>query len=142
MADYVLYHWGVKGQKWGVRRYQKKNGSLTPAGKKRRREMSDDAKAVKDIRKKKVYEMSNAELRKLNERQQLENQHRGLNPSLVKKGLKFMASAAVVTGTVLTLHSNAGKLVSLGKTACDKFVDKHGADILLAALDRKLGPLG
>lgn len=30
-----LYHHGVKGQKWGVRRYQNKDGSLTPAGKKR-----------------------------------------------------------------------------------------------------------
>lgn len=28
-----LYHHGVKGQKWGVRRYQNKNGSLTAAGK-------------------------------------------------------------------------------------------------------------
>lgn len=33
-----LYHWGVKGMKWGVRRYQNKDGSLTPAGKKRYRE--------------------------------------------------------------------------------------------------------
>ena len=30
-----LYHFGIKGQKWGVRRYQKKDGSLTNAGKKR-----------------------------------------------------------------------------------------------------------
>lgn len=30
-----LIHHGVKGQKWGVRRYQNKDGSLTPAGKKR-----------------------------------------------------------------------------------------------------------
>lgn len=30
-----LYHWGVKGMKWGVRRYQDKDGSLTAAGKKR-----------------------------------------------------------------------------------------------------------
>lgn len=30
-----LTHYGVKGQKWGVRRYQNKDGSLTPAGKKR-----------------------------------------------------------------------------------------------------------
>lgn len=30
-----LYHWGIKGMKWGVRRYQNKDGSLTPAGKKR-----------------------------------------------------------------------------------------------------------
>lgn len=34
--EYELYHHGVKGQKWGVRRYQNKDGSLTPAGKKRR----------------------------------------------------------------------------------------------------------
>ena len=30
-----LYHWGIKGQKWGQRRYQNKDGSLTPAGQKR-----------------------------------------------------------------------------------------------------------
>lgn len=30
-----LYHHGIKGQRWGVRRYQYTDGSLTPAGKKR-----------------------------------------------------------------------------------------------------------
>lgn len=30
-----LYHWGIKGMKWGIRRYQNKDGSLTPAGQKR-----------------------------------------------------------------------------------------------------------
>ena len=39
--DYILnpngelYHWGTKGMKWGQRRYQNKDGSLTAAGKKR-----------------------------------------------------------------------------------------------------------
>lgn len=35
MQTSELYHYGVKGQKWGVRRYQYADGSLTPAGKKR-----------------------------------------------------------------------------------------------------------
>lgn len=33
--DLYLAHHGVKGQKWGVRRYQNPDGSLTPEGKKR-----------------------------------------------------------------------------------------------------------
>lgn len=36
-----LYHHGVKGQKWGVRRYQNKDGSLTLAGKKRALKMQN-----------------------------------------------------------------------------------------------------
>jgi hypothetical protein len=39
-----LYHWGIKGQKWGIRRYQNKDGSLTPAGKKRYGDDSDSPK--------------------------------------------------------------------------------------------------
>lgn len=30
-----LYHHGIKGQKWGVRRYQYTDGTYTPAGRKR-----------------------------------------------------------------------------------------------------------
>lgn len=30
-----LYHWGIKGMKWGVRRYQNADGTLTAAGRKR-----------------------------------------------------------------------------------------------------------
>ena len=35
MSDMVLIHHGIKGMKWGVRRYQNTDGSLTAAGKKR-----------------------------------------------------------------------------------------------------------
>ena len=35
-CDYnSIYHHGIKGQKWGIRRYQNEDGSLTPAGQKR-----------------------------------------------------------------------------------------------------------
>ena len=36
MDNNSLIHWGVRGMRWGVRRYQNKDGSLTAAGKKRR----------------------------------------------------------------------------------------------------------
>ena len=33
--NYFLYHHGIEGQRWGIRRYQNKDGSLTKAGEKR-----------------------------------------------------------------------------------------------------------
>ena len=48
-----LYHHGVKGQRWGVRRYQNKDGSLTNAGKKRYKAMNGDfVKQYKEYYKK------------------------------------------------------------------------------------------
>ena len=35
MDNNSLMHFGIKGMRWGVRRYQNKDGSLTPAGKKK-----------------------------------------------------------------------------------------------------------
>ena len=53
MGDYIytsdgeLYHWGVKGMKWGVRRYQNKDGSLTAAGEKRYNDIESSGKKSK-----------------------------------------------------------------------------------------------
>lgn len=54
MNETTLQHWGIKGMKWGVRRYQNKDGTLTAAGKKRMyREMFDDES--KDLKERKKY---------------------------------------------------------------------------------------
>lgn len=46
-----LWHWGVKGMKWGVRRYQNADGSLTDAGKRRySTDVAANAKKKKDNR--------------------------------------------------------------------------------------------
>lgn len=51
MSNNELYHYGVKGMKWGVRRYQNKDGTLTAAGKNRYdRDVRDNNAKVKDKR--------------------------------------------------------------------------------------------
>ena len=48
-----LYHHGIKGQKWGVRRFQNKDGSLTPAGERRYDEPNKGREKTHKIPKKK-----------------------------------------------------------------------------------------
>ena len=45
-----IYHYGVIGMKWGVRRYQNEDGSLTDAGKKKYSTM-DPNKLNKKLKK-------------------------------------------------------------------------------------------
>lgn len=61
-----LMHWGIKGMKWGVRRYQNKDGSLTPAGRKRYAQEMAKLKEEEKIAKNKLR--TQAKLNKLEEK--------------------------------------------------------------------------
>lgn len=55
MENHQLYHHGIKNMRWGIRRYQNKDGTLTPAGKKRyakqQAENLEKARAAKAAKK-------------------------------------------------------------------------------------------
>lgn len=68
MENNELQHWGVKGMKWGVRRYQNKDGTLTPAGKKRYAEEMNRLKKEEQILKNK--QRTKAQLDKLSAKEQ------------------------------------------------------------------------
>lgn len=86
-----LFHWGVLGMKWGVRRANRRAAAQA--------RQSEDHKTVAGLRKKKVSEMSNDELKKLTTRLQLEKQLKDLSASDIGPGKKF----------VTEVLSNAGK---------------------------------
>lgn len=63
MTENELRHHGIIGQKWGVRRFQNPDGSLTAAGKKRY--VTDDGKHLTEAGQKKDAKLITKELNKL-----------------------------------------------------------------------------
>lgn len=92
-----LFHHGIKGQKWGIRRFQNPDGSLTPEGKLR---YNSDG-SIKDPAK-----MTDEELRKANQRMVAEQQFQQLTgttqpgramtrDNAIKIGATFVGTAAL-----------------------------------------------
>ena len=62
--DNELYHHGIQGQKWGVRRYQNKDGSLTSAGRKRYGDGDENVTFIKKVKDKYVARKKEKEAEK------------------------------------------------------------------------------
>lgn len=79
MNNAELYHHGVKGQRWGIRRYQNKDGSLTAYGKKRY--AKELAKLEAEKKRVRQYEQTAKKMSKLDDmRKDLDERKKALKP--------------------------------------------------------------
>lgn len=115
-----LYHYGKKGMRWGIRRYQNKDGSLTPAGKKRYGDLHEDYLNAHDG--KSVKQMSTKELKARNDRLQQEQNYERLTKktNVGKKAITAFISTAGTIGGVITAY---GTYKALANNGIDKIGD-------------------
>lgn len=104
-----LAHAGVKGMKWGVRKDRRSSDSISTSA----------------LRKKGASGMSNSELKRVNERLNLERNFNKMNPTVFKtgkaltKGVLGLATAGV--GVYNLYNSPAGKAaMTVGKNILKK----------------------
>lgn len=72
-----LMHWGILGMRWGIRRYQNKDGTLTPAGKRRLKNNSNLNQ--NKSKNKKIQNVSNTERVKMMSDEELRDKYNRLN---------------------------------------------------------------
>lgn len=113
-----LKHFGILGMKWGVRRGR--NVSSRFGKRKSTKGWSDDAKEANKLKKKSVSQLSNSELKKINERMNLEKNYKSLSKRDVSKGWAYVATASAMTGTVVGLYNNSSTLINIGKKVVGK----------------------
>lgn len=102
-----LKHYGVPGMRWGVRK---------------KRVASEDSIKTSNIRKKKIYEMTNQELQTANNRLQLERNYKQLTQR--KSGIKKGISAFIKTaGTISAVTAAAATYKKYGNKLIDNIGD-------------------
>lgn len=132
-----IEHEGVLGMHWGIRRFQKKNGHRTPAG--RRRDAaneSEDYVKSRENRSRGTESLSNEELRKLNERLQLEAAYKTLTTVKIEKAESFVGKALkAAAGAALTDFSKGimlGAAKSLVKEISPSLAEAAGFGVKAA----------
>ena len=89
VRESTFEHFGIKGMRWGQRRYQNKDGSLTPAGKKRYDYPHQSERKIQSANKPKpVSQMTDSELQRAISRKRLENDYAKLFPKKKSFGQK------------------------------------------------------
>jgi hypothetical protein len=105
--DSELYHYGIKGQKWGVRRYQNPDGTLTDSGKNHYAKQQ----RLKDLNNRRI--MTDEELRNNIRRLKMEKEYKDLLEADLHPG-KSAVKRALSTCATATLANTASRLVALG----------------------------
>lgn len=121
--ELYLAHHGILGMKWGIRRYQNKDGTLTPEGKRRR--FSDLFRFKKKEKKKsplqRAKEMDDQELRRSVDRLRLEDEYARRMSERIPKSAFQKAKSAVSKALSKAMSDAADQLA---KEAVDKAIAK------------------
>jgi hypothetical protein len=134
-VDNTLQHVGVMGMHWGQRKSEPSTGA-------RNRRASQDHAHVSNIKKKKVHEMSNEELKAVAARIQLEQQYSTLNQKKVSKGRKMVEEVLNNQGKQALgalLIGAAGLAVKLGKDYVTSEMGKRQAASAGAMIGKAIG---